>query len=244
MRERRNTMKKQNIIVKVVMPAMFLALILVGAGPAQANEDRHASNDPSAAPSMMPYGMTEMPGMMSHMFKDNLKLNDKQSTEMHKLYSDYDKEMVKRGAAIQLAQIDVVELLEADKVDTSAVEKAVKKVEGLKTDRTLYRIRSLLKSREFLNKDQYEMFRDYTTAQMRYSQHEGGMHGMPGGMQGMPGGMSPGMPMMDNMMPGHEGTGRMMHPGMPVPGMMPPGMMMPPGGVMHPGMMPPPGTKR
>lgn len=165
-------------------------------------------------------GMMGHPGMMSSMspmFKDYLKLNDQQSEQMHKLYSDYRKEMVRRNADIRVAEMDLAEMLEAKAINTAEIEKAVKKAESLRSDLTMYRIKALMKSKEFLTAEQFKMFRDYTAGQMRHSRHpmmEGGPM-MGHGPMMSPYGMPPMMmdpDKMEHMMRGTDGT--MGHPKM------------------------------
>ena len=186
------------------------------AGPAaMEGEDMYKS------PGMGMYGM--MP--MHRYFKSDLGLNDDQIEKMRKLYSDYEKEMIRNGSTVQIAELELADLLDAKKIDMKAVEKAVKKIENLRSEKSLYRVKALMKTQEFLTPEQFEVYKEQIVHQMRHPMR-GGYGGMTGhgqgmmprmtdGMKGHGQGMMPGM--MDGMMPGMEGT---MHPGMMRPGMM------------------------
>ncbi|MBI4715377.1 MAG: periplasmic heavy metal sensor [Nitrospirae bacterium] len=173
----------------------------------QMDDDGMEMGSPGSHPFMpgpgmgMPWG--GHPPMASYYWEE-LKLNDKQKEQMHKVYTEYSKEMVRRQADIRIAEMDLADLIEEKKVDMAAVEKAVKKVEGLRRDRTLYRVKALMKTRDFLTEEQFEKYRSRTLHQLRHSgswgagHHENGM--MPGMMEKM-------------MMPGEGSMGPgMMHP--------------------------------
>ncbi|MCI0527142.1 MAG: Spy/CpxP family protein refolding chaperone [Nitrospira sp.] len=167
----------------------------------------------SAWPQMMGHeGMRGMPGKkegMEHkgmsgygggygggpfdidMLKDQLKLNDDQVAKLKKIRSDYQKEMIRRHANMQVAQMELWEILDNKNLDMAKAEKKVKEVEGMRSDLMVYRIKALQETRKFLTDEQYEQFREMGFRSMRGMM---GKHGMRGGMGGrMGGGMGGGM---------------------------------------------------
>lgn len=237
-------MQKQNRAVEsIFLPLILVAWVFLGVvASSGAGEPLPAAgmvHGGSAGPAAMEGEDTYMyPGMgmtgtmpMHGYFKADLGLNDDQIERMHKLYSDYEKEMIRNGSSVQIAELELADLLDAKKIDMKAVEKAVKKVENLRSEKALYRVKALMKTQEFLTPEQFEIYKEQIVHQMRHPMRggyggmmgygQGMMPGMKDGMKGHGQGMMPGMMpgMMDGMMPGMEGTMR--------PGMMRPGMMYP-----------------
>jgi len=124
-------------------------------------------------------------------YKERLGLTDEQMEKFAKVRSDYRKEVIKKRAEIQVASVELSELLDQKKVDLGQVEKKLRQVESLKADLTLYRIKTLFKTKEFLSEDQFEKLKAFSLRMMQ--------HGMM-----MPGRMAPGM-----MDPGMMGRGMM-----------------------------------
>lgn len=128
-------------------------------------------------------------------YKERLGLTEEQAEKFAKVRSDYRKEVIKKRAEIQVAAVELSELLDQKKVDLNQVEKKLRQVEGLKTDLTLYRIKTLFKTKEFLSEDQFEKLKSFSFRMMR--------HGM------MPGRMGRGMMGPDMMGRGMMGQGMM-----------------------------------
>jgi Spy/CpxP family protein refolding chaperone len=122
-------------------------------------------------------------------FKDRLGLTDDQAEKFAKLWSDYRKETIKKRADIQVAGIDLTELLDQKKVDMGKIEKKLREIEDLKTELALHRIKTLFKAKEFLSEDQFEKLKGFSLRMMRHGMMMGQMgHGMMG--PGMMGGSS------------------------------------------------------
>jgi hypothetical protein len=136
-------------------------------------------------------------------FKERLGLTDEQAVKFAKLWSDYRKETIKKQADIQVAGIDLSELMEQKKVDMGQLEKKLRQLEDMKTDLMLYRVRTLFKAKEFLNEDQFEKLKSFGLRMMHHKMMMGQMgHGMMD--RGM---MKPGMmdhPEMDSSEEGEE----------------------------------------
>ncbi|HTP42496.1 MAG TPA: periplasmic heavy metal sensor [Nitrospiria bacterium] len=118
-------------------------------------------------------------GMMAEMSSENLKqrlgLTDDQAAKLKSLRSDYLKETTMQGAKVRVAEFELNDLLDEQKLDTSKIEKKVKEIESLKGELLMQRIRSLLKAADFLSPEQFAQFRAMTMRRM------GAMHSMGGG---------------------------------------------------------------
>jgi Spy/CpxP family protein refolding chaperone len=73
-----------------------------------------------------------------------LDLTDAQKTTIHDIRNTLKKDMIQKRADIEIARIELRELLHKDSVDMSAVESQVKKIEGLKTSMII----TVIKARE------------------------------------------------------------------------------------------------
>jgi Spy/CpxP family protein refolding chaperone len=135
-------------------------------------------------------------------YKDRLGLTDEQAEKFAKVRSDYRKETIKKQADLQVAGVELSELMNEKKVDLGQVEKKLRQIESLKTDLAMYRIKTLFKTKEFLNDAQFEKLKTQSLRMMQ--------HGMMGGR--MEGEMSPGM---GQGMRGYGKEGRGMPPGHP-----------------------------
>ncbi len=131
------------------------------------------------------------------MLKEQLKLNDDQMAKLKKIRSDYQKEMIKRHANMQVAEMELWEILDTKNLDMAKAEKKVKELEGMRSDLMMYRIKALQDTQKFLTPEQYEQFRELGFRTMRGMM---GRHGMMGGMGDgmMGGGMGGGMPDNDD----------------------------------------------
>lgn len=72
-----------------------------------------------------------------------LGLDDKQSTEVKAVLLKLQKEMVQKRADIQLAEIELKELLGKDPVDIKVVEAKVKQIASLKTEAAMMHIQGI-----------------------------------------------------------------------------------------------------
>jgi len=121
--------------------------------------------------------------------KDQLGLTGEQEKKLRSIRAEFEKEAARRGADIQVAEVDLRELLAEDAPDLGRIETQVKQIAALRGDLRFARIKALREGRAVLSKEQWEKFE----AHIRHmgSMGPGGMgHGMMGsqGMGGMMGG--------------------------------------------------------
>lgn len=111
------------------------------------------------------------------MFK-KLGLDDKQKEALREIHISTEKEMIKKRAEVQLAKIELREILSKDQVDLAAAESAVKKVESIKSEMKMLHIKAMEEIKSNLNADQKKQF----VAMMRHMmmRHKMMRHGMMG----------------------------------------------------------------
>lgn len=157
--------------------AVFLVLgLAVNSGAAE----KAMSDGPHGGMHMRGYdGGCGCSGAGSHfaMFK-KLGLDDKQKEAVRQIHLSTKKEMIKKRADVQLAKIELQEILSKDPVDLAAAETAVKKVESLKSDIKMLHIKAMVEIKSKLNAEQKKQF----TAIMHHMmmKHKMMRHGMMG----------------------------------------------------------------
>ncbi|MFA5352890.1 MAG: periplasmic heavy metal sensor [Thermodesulfovibrionales bacterium] len=145
---------------------------------------------------MMGQGMMQMAA---------LGLDSRQRAAVSGIMSRTMKEMVRKRAEMQIAAIELNELLAADPADMKAVEAALRKMEAMRTEMRLAHIKARMEIMSILTPDQKKRFSELMMRRpmMRGMGRQGMMggmgmmQGMGAGQCGMMGGMS-GM-MMDGM---------------------------------------------
>lgn len=87
--------------------------------------------------------------------KDRLNLTDEQAGKFGKIYGDYRKEVLRKRVDIEIAMMELMDLLKNRSSSDKAIEESVNKLGSLKSSLHTYRIKILLKTKEFLSDDQY-----------------------------------------------------------------------------------------
>ncbi len=125
--------------------------------------------------------------MLKHLM--SLGLDEKQQDAIKALHSRTMKEMAKKQADKEIAEIELKDLLAKDPVDLKAVEAAAKKKDAIKTELFMIHVRAHEEMKSMLTPEQRKKLKE--------SMADGGC-GMMGGMgQGM--GMHDDMPMHEHM---------------------------------------------
>lgn len=155
------------------------AQMMQGENPHRGGMERPMGHPPTAG--MQGGNFFSMEGL-----KQALNLNDEQAKKLHDLFTDYRKGVIQKRANLQVAQIELDEMIADPKLDLSKIEKKAKEKEAMETDLLMFRVRSMAKAKEFLSDAQYNQFRSMIERRMMMSEgmHRM-MHGMPGGMMGM-----------------------------------------------------------
>ena len=91
--------------------------------------------------------------MMLH-WKDQLALTSDQERSLRKLRAKFEKEAITRTSEIDVAELELKELLEQEKVDLIKVEAWTKKVALLRADLRLARIKTIEAGKALLTPEQ------------------------------------------------------------------------------------------
>ena len=104
-----------------------------------------------------------------------LGLDEKQSAAVQAIHLRTKKDMIRHKADVQIAEIDLKEVLSKDPVDMSAAEAAVKKIEGLKSEMRMLHIKAMEEIKTNLTPEQKKKFISIMGVGMMG--HGKGMHG-------------------------------------------------------------------
>lgn len=127
-----------------------------------------------------------MPMMYSWEYlKERLNLTDEQADRLGKIYSHYRKDMLRRKAEVEIAEMDLAELLTTKESSEKAVEEKANSLESLRSELNISRVKALLETREFLSDEQYEDLANFILRWMRPSKMRGMMGPWYGCMDGM-----------------------------------------------------------
>lgn len=183
-------MLKWRLITGVIVVTLAVAVLAGGAKAIEDKEDMYTSHMRGGmgdeGEEMMGHGMKghmmgksmAMKGMsMSHMWgdlKERLDLTDEQTNRFKKIYNDYRKEVLRKRADVEIAGMDLDDLLKAKGSSEKAIEEGINKLQALKSSLYSVRVKALLKTRDFLSDEQYEELTSFilgwnTSHRMRWS---------------------------------------------------------------------------
>jgi Spy/CpxP family protein refolding chaperone len=98
------------------------------------------------------------PGMREEMMK-KLNLTEQQQTQMRKLRADLEKKNIQTTSKIQLARIDMRELILAEKPDRPALEKKLREITELQHQMKVDRLDHMLAVNALLTPEQQKSWR-------------------------------------------------------------------------------------
>lgn len=138
------------------------------------------------------------PGGPGPRLKEELGLSEAQETQIRKLHLDQRKAQIRRRADLEVARLELHDLLAADTVDEKAVQAKVQQIADLEAANLRARVDTQLAMRKVLTPEQQKKFKELHQRRPRGPRGEGPrMHGP---MRGGPGG--PGGPELEE--PGDE----------------------------------------
>ncbi|MGA2781335.1 MAG: periplasmic heavy metal sensor [Smithella sp.] len=108
-----------------------------------------------------PCDMGHMKGMLGLQYPPGLpfqsiNLDDKQKETLKEIENNFTKELIRKRADEQIAEVELRELLEKDTVDLNAVETKLKQIATIKTETQLIFIKSMEKMKVKLTPEQRE----------------------------------------------------------------------------------------
>ena len=183
-------MRKQGVNSYVMKLVVVFAATCLSGGMAMADEGHHHSGKEESHHSgdMKKHSRSAHGGMSHHSsvsplgMKKALGLTDEQVKALEPVDSEYRKMMIKNGADLRVAMIDLGTLLDQQEADRAAVSQKVDEIGGLQKHLMMFRVDTLFKLKDILTPDQYQQFRAQLKNQMSRGSASGS-HGM-GGMSG------------------------------------------------------------
>jgi Spy/CpxP family protein refolding chaperone len=132
--------------------------------PLDKMEKGFQDQSPSSMMPSMPCPMEQMKGMREfrHPFMmhiESLKLGEKQREALREIENSVSKELIRKRADEQIAEIELRELLDKDTVDLKAVETKLKQIAVIKTETQLIVIKSMESMKAKLTSEQREMLK-------------------------------------------------------------------------------------
>lgn len=102
-------------------------------------------------------------------------LDEKQKEAIREIKDRLMKDTIRKGADVRIARIELKDILHKDPVDMKAVEAKLKKIESLKTDIHLSRIKAIVEVKAKLTPEQREKFKTNLRSHGRWMHHGKGM---------------------------------------------------------------------
>lgn len=178
-------MRKLGAHSRIGLLTVVVSLVLGGLGPGAArgqsgtpesesgggvsSQPRTPTRPPNAASPHQGRGMPPQGMMIPHsdpfspdFLKGVLSLTDQQVRQMRHLAVNYEKEMIRKQAEMEIARIDFLEELRQEKVDMGRIETLLKRMANLEAELGAFRIRKLQETAGFLTPEQHKKFRDYS----------------------------------------------------------------------------------
>jgi Spy/CpxP family protein refolding chaperone len=123
---------------------------------------------PPFLPPMMHHG-TEMMGRPDAMpfalrLFAGIDLNEKQKDAIKEIGSKVIKESIRKGAEIEIAELEVMDALDKDSADLTAVEVKLRKIEALRTELRFAHVKAVEEIKSKLTPDQKKKLREILEA--------------------------------------------------------------------------------
>jgi len=118
---------------------------------------------PPFLPPMMHHGkdMMEGPGVMPFALRLlGLDLNERQKDAIKEIVSKVIKESIRKVAEIEIAELEVMDALDKDSADLTAVEVKLKMIEALRTELRVAHIKAIEEIKSKLTPDQKKKLRE------------------------------------------------------------------------------------
>ncbi len=147
---------------KVIFTLLILGLAFVGAGTLQAQP---------APPTQV------KKQVIQKKMGDKLNLNDAQKKQLDEMRTTMQKNAVQLHSKIQLARIDLRELLKADEPDKGAIENKLNEIARLQTDQKMLRINHWFEVKKILTPEQMKIWKSEIRGKWFHSREMRGNHG-------------------------------------------------------------------
>jgi Spy/CpxP family protein refolding chaperone len=99
--------------------------------------------------------------------KDHLELTDEQVTSLKTMRMQFLRGDIQKDADLKLAELELKELMSADKLDMPAVEKKIKAIHGMKADKKIAHLKAFEKAKGVLTPEQMEKKKEHHKKMMK-----------------------------------------------------------------------------
>ena len=86
--------------------------------------------------------------------KDKFELTDDQVTSLKKIKLSFAKEDIQRDADLKIAELELKELMGADKIDMAKVEKMIKSIASMKAEKKISHLKTFEQAKQVLTQEQ------------------------------------------------------------------------------------------
>lgn len=112
-----------------------------------------------------PMGMMHRRGMMGNpdalmRLADKLELSEGQRNEIKDMFTTHRKDMIRRNADLELAQVELQELMSQDKPDLGAIKEKINHIAALEAEVKFSQVKLQIEAKNVLTEDQQEKLKD------------------------------------------------------------------------------------
>jgi len=99
--------------------------------------------------------------------KEGLELTDDQVASLKSIKMGFMKGEIQREADMKLAELELKELMSADKLDMAKVEKQIKAIHGMKADKKIAHLKAFEKAKSILTPEQMKKKKEHHKKMMK-----------------------------------------------------------------------------
>lgn len=133
------------------------AMVFGNTGQSESSETNRMYKSPPDEPGQRRHKFDVINRYILH--EKELNLSPGQIKALKNIKRNIEKTMIRLNASIEIAQIEMDELLNESQMDMEKMDKKIREIENHRTDRSLEQIRSIQEARKILSKKQQEQFK-------------------------------------------------------------------------------------
>lgn len=99
--------------------------------------------------------------------KEGLELTDEQVTSLKSIKMDFMKGEIQKEADLKLAELELKELMSADKLDMPKVERKIKAIHGMKADKKIAHLKAFEKAKGVITPEQMQKQKEHHKKMMK-----------------------------------------------------------------------------
>ncbi len=110
-------------------------------------------------------GLNMMPGRMGIIssilrMEDKLKLSEDQKAKIHELVLSHRKDMISKNADVEIAEVELYELMQKDNPDMNAVKEKMQKIANMRADQQFSAFKLSMDVKNILTEEQWKEFKE------------------------------------------------------------------------------------